>query len=419
MRALRFAWPALAALLGCPDEPSRCGDGAVDPGEDEASCCLDMGCALGSCVAIAEDGDAACRMPWQGPCEGLAGQCLEAGPLRCQEGGLPPAYDCTGCGCGNADACVEGVCYDAATRAGARDRDTLPDDLELSDYVALLTELRTQDARPLAAAAAEHADEPRADPRRNTFVIGFDPRAPEAAALQGAWLAGLGVQDAASTEERCVQPDALWPEGARVQVVPVDAAARATCAWPGMFVDCVLPQAADCVLGAGSMTETAVFLDLDVVLQDADGALLVRAGRAPPSLRDATLEEAIGVWLDAAGTVPVQPGLEVDVQAGPRYAAAYASDDPHVTWILVNARGTVPLRLRSYRAVWSDPPSQQFLIDHDIQTRACLFTLVGDGDDPPWLPSMVNLHCANAGATLNANVETAGFTLVDVTTTGG
>ena len=54
-----------------------------------------------------------------------------------------------------------------------------------------------------------------------------------------------------------------------------------------------------------------------------------------------------------------------------------------------------------------------------MQTRACSFTLVGDGDDPPWLPSNVYLSCANAGATLNANVETAGFTLVDVTTTGG
>lgn len=418
MRALRFAWPALAVLLGCPEEPARCGDGSLDPGEDEASCCQDSGCALGSCVALAKGGDAACRMPWELPCQGLSGQCLEAGPLRCQEG-LPPAYDCTGCGCGNADACVEGVCYDAATRAGARDRDVLPDDLELAEYVALLTDLRSRDALPLAVAAALHADEPRADPRRNTFVIGSDPRAQGTAALHEVWLSALGVGDATATEERCVHPDVPWPEGALVQVVPVDAAARATCAWPGMFLDCVLPLATDCVLGAGYLAETALFLDLDLVLQDADGALLVRAGRAPPSQRDATLEAALGVWLDAAGTVPAQPGLAIEVQGGLRYAAAYAADDPHVTWVLVNARAELPVRLKTYRAVWNDPPSQQFLVAHDIQTRACAFTLLADGDDPPWLPSTVFMICANGAASLNAEVETVGFTIVDVTTTEG
>lgn len=411
---------SLVLLAGCPEEPAaRCGDGAVDPGEDSTSCCVDVGCELGACDRLTEEVEPACLMPWQSQCLAFEGACLGGGPLACEIGDTPPRYDCQACGCSDADACVDGVCYDAATRAAARDRDELPDDLELSDYLALPLELRTHDAQPLAAIAAQHAEEPRADPRRNTFVIGLDARAPDAAALQGAWLAGLGVVGAAITEERCVEPDALWPDGARVQVVPVDAAARATCAWPGMFIDCVLPLAADCVLGGGSLAETAVFLDLDVVLQDADGALLVRAGRAPPSLRDATLEEAIRVWLDAAGTVPVQPGLAIAAQGGPRYAAAYASDEPHVSWILVNARSSVPLRLRSYRAVWSDPPSQQFLIDHDIQTRACGFTLIGDGDDPPWLPSNVYLSCANAGATLTANVETAGFTLVDVTTSGG
>lgn len=345
--------------------------------------------------------------------------CLVGTPYACGGATVLPRYDCATCGCGNADACVDGVCYDAATRGAARDGDALPDDLELPEYVALIAELRARDAQPVAVAGAVHADEPRADPRRSTFIIGWDARSPDATALQGAWLEALSVRDAATTDDRCGQPATLWPAGALVQVVPPDGAARVTCAYPGLFIDCALPTAADCVLGAGYLAETAIFLDLDVVLDDADHAMLVRVGRAPPSLRDATLVEALGVWLDVAGGVGEQPGLAVETPDGPRYAAAYASDDPHVTWILLDARRAAPARMRSFRVVWSDPPSQLFLVDHDIQTRDCSFSFRYDDGAPAWAPTSVIMACTNAGATLVAEVETAGFTLVDVSTTGG
>lgn len=413
----RVLW-SLVMLAGCPEEPAaRCGDGAVDPGEDSTTCCVDVGCAVGACDRLTEEAEPACLMPWQQQCLAFEGACLGGGPLACESGAAPPRYDCETCGCSDADACVDGVCYDAATRAGARDRDELPDALELSDYVALLLELRTHDAQPLAAIAALHAEEPRADPRRNTFVVGWDERSPGATVLQGAWLEALGASDVAATLEQCWQPESLWPEGARVARVPPDAAARATCAWPGMFVDCVLPLAADCVLGAGYLAETAIFLDLDVVLDDADAALLVRAGRAPAAQRDATLVEAINVWLDAAGTVAEQPGLAVTGQGVDRFAAAYASDEPHVTWILLGAHTRTALRLQTYRAVWADPPSQQFLVAQDIQTRDCSFAF--DDGAPGAPPARVTMSCENAGASLIAEVETAGFTIVDVTTNGG
>ncbi len=408
---------ALAVGAGCPREPPRCGDGVADPGEDASTCCLDVPCALGACGAVADDAAPRCLMPWEAACAAAGAACLDGTPYACGADASMPRYDCASCGCGGADACVEGVCYDAATRGGARDLDVLPDDLELADYVGLLTDLRARDARPMAEVAAAHVDEPRADPRRATFVIGWDARSPDDAALQGAWLEALGVHDAASTAQRCVEPDALWPDGALVQVVPPDAAARVTCAWPGMFVDCVLPLATDCVLGAGFLAEAVIFLDLDVVLDDADAAMLVRVGRVPASQRDAMLDQALAVWLDAASSVGAQPGLAIEVAGGVRYAATYPSDDPHVSWVLLDARRGVPLRMRTYRVVWSDPPSQQFLVEHDIQTRDCAFDTGSVA--PGALPPSVSMTCTNAGATLVAEVETAGFTLVDVATTGG
>lgn len=407
---------SLVALIGCPEEPARCGDGAVDVGEDEASCCLDTGCSLGSCEASGADGARACVMPWESPCRDHGGQCLEDSPLRCADGPAPPSYDCDACGCGNADACVGGICYDAATRAAARERAALPDDLELTEYVALLTELRARDAAPLATIAASHADEPRLDPRRNTFIVGWDLRSAGVAVLATAWLEALGQGDVAASDDACTPGAGLWPDGARTRLVAPDAAARVTCAYPGMFVDCVLPLEADCALGAGFQAETAIFLDLDVTLDDADAALLVRAGSVPASLRDATLVEALNVWNDAADTVGEQVGLLVTGPTVERYAAAYPSADAHVTWILLNARTTAALRLESYRAVWADPPSQQFLVDHDIQARECVFVFADVA--PGERPDRVTMTCENAGFTLTAVVDAADFTLVDVSTAG-
>ena len=415
MRALRFAWPALAALLGCPEEPARCGDGAVDPGEDEESCCTDTGCALGGCGAPFEEGVLVCYLPWEYDCRDRAGQCVEGTPQRCSEGAAPPSYDCAGCGCAAADACVDGVCYDAATRAFARDVDALPDDLDFSEYLALPLFLRSYDAFSLAEVARDLGGHPRPDPRLNTFILGWDERSQSWDPVVGAFLEASGTGELPRSDVDCVPGTGLWPEGAIVSVVAPDRASRATCAYPGMFIDCALPTNADCALGAGYLSRSVVFLDLDVVLDDADQAMLIRAGRAAPELRDAALVEALGVWRDASTAVSAQPGRAV----GDRFAAVWPGDPQGTYWVLLRARADAALRLETYRAVWSDPPSQQFLIDHDIQTRACSFTLVGDGDDPPWLPSNVYLSCANAGATLNANVETAGFTLVDVTTTGG
>lgn len=406
---------ALAALAAaaCPPPPAECGDGVADPTEDEASCCLDVPCQVGSCVSQVGDAPPACLLPWQQQCDGSADRCLEGSPLRCAPDASPPSYQCASCGCAGVDACVDDICYDAATRAAARDRDTLPDDLDVGDYVALPIALRPLDAMPLAAAAAAHQDEPRLDPRRNTIIVGWDARSPGFDNVAGAWLEGLAAASVPRSNADCAPGDALWPDGASVSVVPPDRAARATCAWPGMFVDCVLPTNADCALGAGYASETAVFLDLDVALDDADAALLVRAGRAAPALRDATLVEALAVWHDAATSVGEQPGLAV----ADRYAAAYASDDPHVTLVLLRARTSTPLRLESYRVVWADPPSQQFLVAHDIQTRECAFAW--DAVAPGVLPDLVTMTCENAGAALTAVVEPAGFTIVDVTTSEG
>ncbi|MBI1944315.1 MAG: hypothetical protein HYS27_01395 [Deltaproteobacteria bacterium] len=413
LRIVLLLVAALAATACPPPSTPVCGDGRVDPGEDAASCCLDVPCDRGSCLALADDGSPACLMPWQETCAWAAGNCLEDSPLRCAQDAAPPSYDCAGCGCGDADACVDGICYDAATRAAARDLDALPDDLDVGDYVALPLALRPLDTLPLATAAATHREEPRLDPRRNTVIVGWDARSPDVDEVVRPWLAALGAEAAPQSVTDCAPATSLWPDDTVVAVVPPDRAARVTCAWPGMFVDCVLPTNADCALGAGGSSETAIFLDLDVVLDDADAALLVRVGRAAPALRDAALVEALAAFGDAATSVGEQPGLLV---AG-RYAAAYPSDDAHVTWVLLRARNTTALRLGSYRVVWGDPPSQQFLVDHDIQTRDCAFAWQPFA--PGELPATVTMSCANAGATLTAVIEPASFSIVDVSTSGG
>jgi hypothetical protein len=325
----------------------------------------------------------------------------------------PPDYRCVTCGCSGADACVDGVCYDAATRAAARDLDALPDDLDFGDYLALPLQLRTQDAVSLLDAAYAHEEESRADPRLNTFLIGWDPRSPWDDDITGRWLGPLDVNVPASTDVDCQPGTRLWPEGAVLEVVPPARAARPTCDYPGMFVDCVLPTNADCALGTGFQSETAIFLDLDVVLDDADAAMLIRAGRTNAATRDAALAEALATWGSAAGTVGAQPGLAI----GDRYVAAWPSGAPHVTWVLLDARVRAALRLQTYRAVWSDPPSQQFLVSHDVQTRDCSFA--HDAVPLGELPARVVMTCANAGATLTAEVDTAEFSIVNVTTAGG
>ena len=123
------------------------------------------------------------------------------------------------------------------------------------------------------------------------------------------------------------------------------------------------------------------------------------------------------VALGCAAEPMIHPQFREILAVAGRYAAAYPSADPHVTWVLLNARSTAALRLESYRAVWSDPPSQQFLVDHSMQTRECTFTI--EQVAPGAVPDTVTMVCENAGATLTAVIETAGFTIVDVSTVNG
>jgi hypothetical protein len=85
---------AAAALLAACDPPAVCGDGVVQAGEDELTCCVDVGCAFGVC-----EGAAGCLDPWTLSCEGGGGggggggqACLAEGPWRCQEA-ASPAYE--------------------------------------------------------------------------------------------------------------------------------------------------------------------------------------------------------------------------------------------------------------------------------------------------------------------------------------
>jgi len=402
-------------LGGCPAETAAlCGNGAVEASETESTCCEDTGCAFGACGA---DG---CVDPWTS-C-GDAGSC--AAPYVCG-GAAPPSYDCAQCGCANAAACVDGVCLDADVRAQERNDLALASDLDLAEYVRFFTDLAarselggtvTVDAYAERIAAAMHEDR-----RTTTLIIGAEAGA-EIATVMGIFEAAIGAptlevdRPSDACEATASASTGLFPETFIVAVVDDDDASPITCPYPGTWARCSLPLASQCVDRASRRAVPVVVVDMNIALATADQAMLVRAGIQLPETVDALLGEALSLFQAARSAVVPQDGFVV----GQRFAVVFP-DVPHESaaesatvgdgaFVVIGAPDAKAYRLGSFRTLWNDTLSQRFMIQNDIQTRDCTFVI--DADET------VHMTCTNAGAVLDAIVNGANFTLIDVTRTG-
>lgn len=406
--------PVTAVFMSCDDdgEPAICGNTIAEEGENPGNCCRDVVCPFGFCAGEPST-PGECREAWQQQCiDALAtdadGPPSCIGPLVCGESATSvPSYDCVACPCPGADACYEGVCTDAETRNRERFVDIVEDDLLPAEYARFFRTLADElDAVPVAEAAAFAAGEIARDSRNTIVVAGADPAMNTTdldtvvrALLLDTQLnfsSRLDVRDRpddACGEVQSSSSTGLLPSTFVVAFVPDDAAARATCEFPGTFARCDVPVAVDCASLAGRIAFPVVVVDQIVALRELDHALLLRSGIAPPDVRESFLTQSLGVWNTAVDIFPLQEGFRV----ANRFAAAFVDAQRKVTWLLVADPNARPDHLTGYRLVWADPPSQQYLVDHDIQARDCAFDELDGG--------LLLMTCNSAGFQLTATID--------------
>jgi hypothetical protein len=411
--------PFAGALCEEP-EPAVCPNTIAEDGENQVSCCRDVGCDFGFCAGEPNT-PGECREAWEQQCiDALAtdadGPPSCIGPLVCGASAASvPSYDCTACPCPGSDACYEGVCTDADTRNRERFDDVVADDLLPEEYGAFFRMLATLDSIPVAEAALLASADIARDSRTTIVVAGADPAmnttdldtVVRALLVETpfAFTQRLDLRDRAAdvcAEVQSSSSTGLLPVTFVAAFVPDDGASRATCEFPGTFARCDVPVAADCAATAGRIAYPVVIVDQIVALKELDHALLLRAGLAPPDVRDSFLTQSLGVFASAVDIFPLQEGFRV----ANRFGAAFVDGERKVTWILLADPNARPDHLTGYRLVWNDPPSQQYLIAHDIQARDCAFDVLDDG--------LLLITCDNAGFRLTATVDPGLPALLDV-----
>lgn len=402
-------------------EPAVCPNTIAEEGENQVNCCRDVGCDFGFCAGEPNT-PGECREAWQQQCiDALAtdadGPPSCIGPLVCGDSEASvPSYDCQACPCPGSDACYEGVCTDAETRNLERFADVVEDDLVPDEYARFFRVLADElDAVPVAEAATVIAAEIARDSRTTVVVAGADPATNTTeldtvlrALLQSTPFATtrrLDVRDRPGEvcdEVRAASSTGLLPATFVVAFVPDDGATRATCEFPGTFARCDVPLAADCAQLAGRVATSVVVVDQVVALRELDQALLLRSGLAPPDVREAFLTQGLGVWGSARDLFPLQEGFRVAT----RFTAAFIDGPRKVIWLLLADPNARPNHLTAYRLVWADQPSQQYLVDHDIQARQCAFDDLDGG--------LLLMTCDNNGFTLTATIDPGVPALLDV-----
>lgn len=400
-------------VAGCPAPAAECGDGEVGPGETEASCCLDTGCAFGACDAATRR----CLDPWWETCAG-SDQCVAGGPRLCRDQ-APPAYDCETCGCPDDGRCRGGACFSVGELAGERERDDIPFDLPIDDYFALLDEL-ARAPLTLAELTDELVARARADRRAAGVVVGgiettADEAAVATALAEGLGAAGFAVREhavdgfASCADAGAVANGTTADERVDVAFVSADVAHREVCEREALFPSCALPTVSDCALAAGRVPLTVIALDHEALLERVDHALLLRATNVSQGQVLTILDSVINRWRQTVDTLPVPEEHEVELASGTRVVrGALAREDPPLFWLSLVSRERPPYGLFGFRVLWSDAATQQFLIDNDLTGRDCDWSLDGEA---------LSFVCDDGTARLEAEIDTSDFSLTNVTTT--
>jgi hypothetical protein len=398
----------------CPPPDPVCGDGVVEAGEDESTCCEDTGCSFGACNAATS----ACEDPWADDCAGLE-ECLFDGPYVCRDL-EPPGYDCGTCGCPGDERCEGGACFTVQDLAGVRDDADIPPDLPIDEYFAFIDEL-SRAPLTLGEVAEAIALRTRADRRASAVVIGSIRTSPDELAAATKLTQALVAQGlpAAETElaaavDACdlvapIADDSTADERVDVLVVPADVAHREVCARQAMFPACALPTASDCLLSAGRRPATVMLIDHVALLARVDRVLLGRAANNPPGEVLFQLDLVINRWRQSVDTLGTPAAHAVELASGERYLRGdFARDDPAMWWLALVGRGASPWGLLGYRALWNDSVTQAFLTDNDLTGRDCTWEVAE--------PEMA-YTCDDGTARIEATIDTDTLAILDVTTT--
>jgi hypothetical protein len=400
----RYTHCVLTALLAVSaircTPPPECGDGVVNDGEDETTCCEDTGCASGTC------GDAhACVTAWNDIC--VAPGCAPTQPLLCiDDVRAPPAYDCAQCGCADGGACIDAVCVSADVREQERNDDVVSDLLDDEDYVALLRLLTRGRARSVTDMNPILVQRRQLDARIVHRLMGDD-------AVDG-HIGAEGLLDgrdvSANGESRDDICAALRAESGlapltRLQAsLPVDQVDDVTCLHPGVFARCQPPAVAGCAFAAGRSAERFLVVGQQAY-QTVDDALLRHAVRSARVQWITRIDDVVARYNDATAIVPTAAFVDPNTN---REVRVVADAQEGVWWVLIVPVDSAPHRLLSFRALLAQATSRTFLENNDMLPTDCTFRVSAG----------IDVVCERAGARLQATL-TLDHIILDVTTEGG
>jgi len=433
----------LLAASGCTSSPA-CGDGAVNEGEDELTCCVDVGCSSGVCDAESME----CVDPWALACPQLDGECSAEQPYVCD--GELPSYNCGQCGCPEANSCFDSVCIADSAIDLQRTGPMIPDDLPLDEYFSFIDRNGTADAMSYEELVAALDAQLRADGRMNSLLLGEthgseDEQSVARALLRdlhglGWKLPEIGVEGATpildveplsdigivghnfdgnlTNDVHCADLEpriagGLNNESLYVQYSGSGHTTQEVCHHPMHWGICNLPHVSECATRTGKKSAVVILFDPDPWMWQIDRTLFWRL----PAVSDkAAFEAEVDTnrrrW-DQSMTV--QEGLSASLDGRDITLRALRAEHTDNVFVVYFPRPTRPAYLHeTYKAVWDQTQLQDFLVANTLHPRNCSVSWnLSPGEETLWM------WCSSdAGYELNATVDGQTFEVTESNTTG-
>ncbi len=392
-------------LAGCGEE-ARCGDGKLDVGETEVTCCADVGCTTGVC-----DAKLGCVDAWVPGCNGVAaGMCSAEASYVCMPG-FAPSYDCAACGCPTGQSCQDKVCQPDELPSLEKNALGIDTDLGIEDYFAFVDAGMGKDALTFDQLIAEVDKRLRADARRSALLLGeshgSDDEQSTARAiveklhdkgwkfgrmgieggsspifdggsLSDVGITAFGISGDLTNKAYCtaVEREAgtlLNTERLYVQYTGSGHTSREVCWHPEHYSICQPPHIAECLLRVGRKAIDIILWDPAIWLTTTDQALLWRAGNLLPDAAafDAELAASLSAW-DKHTMAMVQDPLYdqklADRTTNVRFRAGTHADDVFIAFFPSVVK---PKLMKTFQAVWQDPVGGAFLKEHGIRPQDC------------------------------------------------